>query len=279
MFLGAKKHLTLSFVALIILMSYQNCAPVRFNQGARDASNPSALGSSSGSGSGTNSSGTSSTGTNSGTNNSDANSNSGSGGETFYLEDPLTHEQFTFKRMNPPFRQVEFNPINDNDTLNFNLSNFTYNGSGGCSLTSVKYEFDPLVDNVATFAEFYPPISKNYSFDQTNAACKAAEIAAKLKSTSSGASCVATSRDLTPTQFSELKKFMMTTPDSAGEASYILLEATLLQGTYANLQQSKINLDSNCRCYYTFRYQDENTVDILALHPHCAAHFPNVWDY
>lgn len=278
MFNGAKKHLLLSLAMLLILLSYQNCAPVRFNQGAKDSGNNNTLGDN-GNLDQNSSSGTGTQTTNTGTGNTDSNSNTGDGGNTFVLEDPITHERFSFNRINPPFRQIEFNPSNDDDTLNFNLTNFTYNGNGTCDLTSTKYEFDPLVDDVATFADFYPPVAKTYSYSQTNSACKAAEIAAKLKSLSVGNNCTATTQYLGSSEFAELNNYMMTSPDSSGDGSYILLEATFLQGGYSNLLTPQINLDSNCRCYYSFRYQDENIVDIMALPSHCAAHFPSVWSY
>jgi hypothetical protein len=257
---GILETLTVSGLVLIVTSA---CSPVKFSQGSKNEETRQ-------SSAGVVASGVTDPGTS-------LPSSSGTG-DPFDLVDPVTHQHFTFTSIDTPYQQTEFNPaMNDDDTVNFNFTNFTYASGGACSVKKTEYSYDPTIDNPGTFADLFPATSSSISLDQTKAACKAAEIASKIKSLAGG-SCIPSTQNLTASENGRLVTIKMSTPKSGGDAAYILLEATFLQSPYSNNEPATISLDANCRCFYTFKRVDENSVNVMGLQEHCAAHFSN-WRY
>jgi hypothetical protein len=198
----------------------------------------------------------------------------------FCLKEPGSASPFCYSAIEQPFKQVEFDVnFTEDRTLNFNLKDFNFNaGTNTCSLIQEKYEFDTLNDSPANLLALFPPVLSTINFDLTKAVCRAAKIATMIKANKGGTSCVEESRYISSSEKEDIHYIKMTTPASGDLAQYGLLEATLLQGTYNNIMPLTINLGADCRCWYNVRYGDENSVNIMALQEHCAAHF-NDWHF
>jgi hypothetical protein len=267
---------TLVMISIVALASA--CSPVRFSQGSKaeivnESSTPGNVTPGV-------TPGDSVTPTTPSTPTTTTGSLSGYGGDPFDLIDPVTHEHFTFSAITHPFEQTEVDPTRDTtNSLSFNYRDFRYNGSGACTVTQSMYELNSnAFDGLSSWAELFPAVTSTLNLNQTNSACKSAEIASRIKSLAAGGSCVASNQSLSSSEITKLNTTKITTPESGGDATHILLEATLLQSSYGNNLPPTINLDANCRCFYTFQRSADKSVNVMGLQEHCAAHFSN-WNY
>lgn len=270
-----KRILEILVMASVVALA-SACSPVRFSQGSKaETVNQS---STPGGGTSGNTPGTS--GVSPTTPTTTTGSLSGDGGDPFDLIDPVTHEHFTFSAITHPFEQTEVDPTRDTtNSLSFNYRDFRYNGSGACTVTQSKYELNSdAFDGLSSWAELFPAVTSTLNLNQTNSACKSAEIASRIKSLAAGGSCVASTQSLSSSEITKLNTTKITTPESGGDATHILLEATLLQSSYGNNLPPTISLDANCRCFYTFQRSADKSVNVMGLQEHCAAHFSN-WNY